>query len=86
MLRIGLLLLILPLVLLLGGYFFELSSVNECLRQQGSFDYARQVCDLHRQHPFVPYSQRHPGWVNGTLLASLLGLLFCIVGLYRGRR
>ncbi len=86
MIRIGLLILTLPLLYILGGYFSELSEVNECLAQKGSFDYLRLVCDSERKHPFIPYFARHQSEVNGAMLVALAGLLICIAGLYRGRR
>ena len=85
-LRIGLVLLILPMAILLGAYFSEMATVNECLRQQGSFDYARQICDLNNKHEFISYFQRHTFLVNGAMLVSLLGLVLCAVGLYKGKR
>ena len=85
-LRLGLGLLILPMALLLGGYFSELATVNECLRQQGSFDYQRQLCDMVATHDFIPYFQRHTLWVNGCMLVSVVGVLACALGLYQGKR
>ncbi|OMH28044.1 hypothetical protein [Motiliproteus sp. MSK22-1] len=85
-LRIGLVLLIFPMAILLGGYFSELSLVNECLREQGSFDYSRQVCDFSQNHPFISYFQRHTSWVNGAMLISVLGLILCAIGLYQKKR
>ena len=86
LLRLGLLLLIFPLAVLLGFYFSELSMVNECLRDQGSFDYLRSLCDHRQQHPFIPYFERHRLWVNTALLVSLFGLILCVLGLYKGKR
>ncbi len=85
-LRIGLFLLIFPLAVLLGFYFSELSVVNDCIRSQGSFDYVRVMCDFQEQHPFVSYFERHPTIVNSAMLASTLGLVLCVIGLYKGRR
>ena len=67
MLRMGLILLIFPMVVLIGGYFSEMSEVNACIRERGSFDYLRMQCDLNAKHPFIPYFQRHPLLVNGSM-------------------
>ena len=85
MLRIGLLLLILPGVLLMGGYLYELSQVDACLETGGSWNYLEAFCDRKVQHPFVPFMVRHPLLVNGGMLLSVLGLLLCMAGLYRRR-
>lgn len=85
-LRIGLLLLIFPIAILLGFFFSELSVVNDCIRSQGSFDYVRMMCDFQHKHPFVPYFERHQSWVNGAMGLSSLGLILCVIGLYKGRR
>lgn len=85
MLRAGLLLLIVPSVLLLAGYFSELAQVSDCLDQGGSFDYHLSQCDLVKTHPFVPFLVRYPVWVNGGLLLSVIGILLCLAGLFRRR-
>lgn len=85
-LKLGLILLIFPLAALLGGYFSEMSLVNECIRAQGSFDYLKQVCDFQQQQPFIPYLQRHPAWVNTAIIISLVGLMLCFFGLYQRRK
>lgn len=85
MLKIGLLLLVVPGVLLMGGYLYDLSQVEACLDSGGSWDYLETRCDSERQHDFVPYMARHPLLVNGGMLLSVLGLLLCIAGLYRRR-
>ena len=85
-LRVGLVLLILPMAMLLGGYFSELSTVNDCLREQGSFDYFKQLCDHNKVHEFVPYSQRHTTWVNGSMIVAVVGVVLCALGLYKGKR
>ncbi len=86
LLRIGLVLLILPPAILLGGYFSELANVNECIRAQGSYDYLRMVCDFDQQHPFIPYFARHTLWVNSAMSLSVLGVVLCALGLYKKRR
>ncbi|MGQ4879181.1 hypothetical protein ACOJCM_11510 [Billgrantia sp. LNSP4103-1] len=86
MLRLGLLLLILPIFVLLGVYFWEFSSVRECtLIQGGHWDYLEGAC---RESPqaFVPWIERLPWLVNGGMLLSLAGVVMCMLGLYVKRR
>lgn len=85
MLKLGLLLLVLPSVLLMGGYLHDLSLVDACGDSGGSWNYLDARCDTDQQHPFVPYMARHPLLVNGGMLLSVVGLLLCIAGLYRRR-
>jgi uncharacterized membrane protein YfcA len=86
MTRFGLLLLMVPCVLLVGSYIMELSTVNACLDQGGSFDYLKQLCSFDQEHPFIPFSRRHGVWVNGSMLVALFGFLLCLIGLYQRRR
>ncbi|WP_286240603.1 hypothetical protein [Neptuniibacter halophilus] len=81
MLRFGLILLILPALTLMGVFFVEQSAVDACLQQGGSFDYSNDQCDMQQKHPFQPLMARHPLLVNGSMLLSALGLLFCMKGL-----
>jgi len=88
MLRVGLLLLILPPLALMAGYLMEQAEVDACLDAGGAWNYLEQLCAEQPRSggfPFVPYMQRHPVMVNGGMLLSVLGLLFCLAGLYRGR-
>lgn len=86
MLRIGLLLLIVPIIVLMGLYFVELGNVRDCmLSEQGHWDYLEGLCRSTPQ-PFVPWIDRSPWLVNGSMLLSLLGLALCLVGLYVKRR
>ncbi|WP_111413441.1 hypothetical protein [Billgrantia lactosivorans] len=86
MLRLGLLLLILPILVLMGVYFWELSDVRECaLIQNGHWDYLAGECRESSQ-PFVPWVERHPWLVNGGMLLSLAGVVMCLLGLYVKRR
>ncbi|MBP0047160.1 hypothetical protein H9C73_00305 [Marinobacterium sp. AK62] len=86
MLRLGLILLVVPALLLMGGYLYDLSLADACLDQGGSWDYTAAQCDsADANHPFVPFMVRHPLWVNGGMLLSVLGLFLCIAGLYRRR-
>lgn len=86
MLKIGLFLLIVPLLALLTGYFAELSDVNHCIQQGGYYNYEVHTCDFENKQPYIPYLQRNPAWVNMAFLLSLVGLVLCFIGLYKGRR
>ena len=86
MLRLGLLLLTLPILVLMGLYFWELSSVRECtLIQDGYWDYLDGVCRS-TPRPFVPWVERQPWLVNGGMLLSVAGVVLCMAGLYVKRR
>lgn len=88
MLRLGLLLLILPPLGLMAGYMMEQADVDACLDVGGAWNYLERLCSDSAETgalPFVPFMQRHPVLVNGGMLLSVLGLLFCLAGLYRGR-
>ena len=84
-LRIGLLLLIVPPGIILGAYFSELSTVNECIRAQGSYDYLREMCDMNAKHPFISYFSRNPIFVNTAMSLSVVGVILCALGLYKKR-
>ena len=54
----------------------ELSAVDACLDAGGSFDYVRMACDHAANHPFVPFTARHPAlsWgTGGALVLALVG-------------
>jgi hypothetical protein len=85
MLKSGLVLLVLPCLLLMGGYMYELSGVNDCLGQGGSFNYELLLCDQNDSHPFIPYTVRYPSLVNGGMMVSVAGFFLCIIGLYKRR-
>lgn len=85
MLRLGLLLLVVPVIVLMGVYFWELSDVRECALSGGHWDYLAGVCRDTPQ-PFVSWLDRHPWLVNGGMLLSVLGLMLCMIGLYVKRR
>lgn len=62
-------LMLLASALLAAGVFISVSyrflaeekKVDDCLSgQHGSFDYSTMSCDLEENHPYVPYSMRHP--------------------------
>lgn len=81
MLRIGLLLLIVPIILLMGVYFWELGDIRECTFNGGYWNYLDGECHDSPQ-PFVSWLQRYPLLVNGGMLLSVLGALLCAIGLY----
>jgi hypothetical protein len=83
MLKAGLCLLVIPSVLIMAGYLYELSNVNECIGAGGSFDYWIGQCDFEQSHLFVPFMIRHPELVNGGMLVAVAGLALCVAGLYR---
>lgn len=85
MTRWGTLLLIVPIVGLLGMYFWELGDVRECQFAGGHWDYLAGVC-RERPQPFVSFLERHPWLGNGGLLLSVAGLMLCLLGLYTRRR
>lgn len=85
MLRLGLALLVLPLLGLMLVFWQEFQQVDACLQAGGAYDYREHLC-LHEagaQADFIPFSARYPWLVNLSLLASLLGLLVCVFALYR---
>lgn len=84
MLRLGLLLLILPPLVLMAAWMVDHTAVSGCVDGGGAWDYAQSRCLAGEHHP-VPYLERHTLFVNGSLLLALLGVLFCLAGLYRGR-
>lgn len=86
MLRLGLILLILPGMVLMGVFWSELSTVNECLAVGGAYDYTAKACDMQGTPPFIPFAVRNPQFVNLTMLASVAGFCCCLFGLYVRRR
>lgn len=64
------------------GYRREFFEVDSCLDNSGSFDYVTMTCDHEENHPYIPYSQRHPlvpamGILAGSLaVCGLVGLRF----------
>ncbi|EPC01938.1 hypothetical protein L861_20010 [Litchfieldella anticariensis FP35 = DSM 16096] len=85
MLRIGLLLLIAPIVILMGAYFWELGDVRECALNGGYWNYVEGACRDTPQ-PFASWQVRSPWLVNGGMLLSVLGVVLCMVGLYVKKR
>lgn len=85
MLRLGLLLLIVPILVLMGVYFWELGDVRECTLSGGYWDYLEGGCRDTPQ-PFASWLDRHPWLVNGGMLLSVAGVALSMVGLYTKRR
>lgn len=85
MLKLGLLLLVAPLLLLMGIYFWEFGDVRACTLEGGHWDYLEGVCRDTPQ-PFVSWLDRQPWLVNGGMLVSLAGVVLCMVGMYVKRR
>ncbi len=81
MLKIGLLLLVVPSLVLMTIFFIDQSTVDACINEGGSYNYLLAECDFEQKHPFQPLMARYPMLVNGTMLLSVVGLLFCMKGL-----
>ncbi len=85
MIRFGLLLLALPILVLLGVYFWELGDVRACQLDGGHWDYLASACSESPQ-PFVSWLERSPLLVNGGMLVSVVGLVMCMIGFYTKSR
>lgn len=84
MIKWGLLLLILPSVVMMGFYFVELNEVRACHLDGGHWNYLASECRSTPQR-FVPWIERMPLLVNGGMLLSVVGLVMCMLGFYRGK-
>lgn len=85
LLKLGLSLLILPLLVLMGAWGVEYADVSSCIYEGGSYDYLLGECLMDQQGIFVTFAERHPLLVSTSLWASCAGLVFTLVGLYKGR-
>ena len=85
LLKSGLALLVLPLLLVMAAWSLEFVEVSNCIHVGGSYDYLEGLCLEDASGRFVPFAERHPLLVNGSLWASCLGLLLSILGLYQRR-
>jgi len=83
MIKLGLILLIAPCLLLMGLYLPEQWQVADCLDAGRAYDYQRQLCGEAQSYPYIPFMARHSSLVNSSMLLSVLGLILCIIGLYR---
>lgn len=78
--RIGIVLILAPLLILGLHYASELILVKECLDAGGSFNYSTMSCSFTEQWDYLPYSVRHRWNLNIALGISLLGLVITILG------
>ncbi len=78
--RIGIVLILAPLLILGMHYASELIVVQECLDAGGSFNYSTMSCSFTEQWDYVPYSVRHRWNLNIALGISLLGLVITLLG------
>lgn len=85
LLKLGLGLLILPLMVLMGAWGMEYADVSSCIYEGGSYDYLLNECLMDQQGIFVTFAERHPLLVSTSLWASCAGLVFTVVALYKGR-
>lgn len=85
LLKLGLSLLILPLLVLMGSWGIEYAEVSSCIYEGGSYDYLLGECLMNEQGIFVPFAERYPLLVSTSLWASCAGLVFTVVGLYKDR-
>ena len=58
-------------------YVREFIQADGCLDEGGSYDYADRACDHSTNHPYSPYTQRHPL----TASLALLGLGLTAAGI-----
>lgn len=86
MLKLGLLLLILPLLILMISWGIEYNQVSNCIYLGGSFDYPSGECLTEGQGIFISYAERNPQLVNISLSLALVGFLLTTTGLYRGKK
>lgn len=78
--RIGIVLILVPMLVLGLHYASELILVEECLGAGGSFNYSTMSCSFTTQSEHIPYSVRHRWNLNIALGISLLGLVVTFVG------
>lgn len=78
--RLGLVLIIVPLLVLGCHYASELILADHCMGAGGSFNYSTMSCSFTEQWEYVPYSVRHRWNLNIALGFSLLGLVVTVVG------
>lgn len=85
LLKLGLSLFILPLLVLMGAWGLEYADVSSCIYEGGSYDYILKECLMDQQGIFITFAERHPVLVNTSLWTSCAGLMFTLIGLYKGR-
>jgi len=80
----GLALMVVPSIAMMSGYWAELTEVQKCIAEGMGFDYRVGEC-IEGRTIFVPFSERQPLLVNSGILLSMLGLILCLIGLYKKR-
>ncbi|SFX18395.1 hypothetical protein [Marinospirillum alkaliphilum] len=85
LLKLGLVLLVAPLLILMGTWGVEYAAVSSCIHQGGSYDYLLGECLMDQRGIFVPFAERYPLLTSTSLWASCAGLVLCVVGLYQSR-
>ena len=86
--RAFLVLLTLAIVILVWaawGYGREFLAVDSCLDNSGSFNFVSMACDHAQNHPYIPYSQRHPATFPIATVAGIV-VVFALVGVRRSAR
>ncbi len=83
--RLGLVLIIAPVLLLAIHYGSDLLAAERCLRAGGSFDYQARTCSFTQRSDYVPYAQRYRWSLNIALGVSLAGLVVFVLGGSRAR-
>lgn len=78
----GLALMIIPSLAMMSAYWSEISAAQACMTQSLGFDYRTGEC-IEGKTIFVAFSERHPLLVNSGMILSMLGLLVCMIGLYK---
>ena len=81
MLRWGSILLFLPSVVLVTLYMIEAQNAAHCVQSGGSWDYVKGLCDQNQPHEVVTFMARHGGWVNFSMLISVIGLAMTTWGM-----
>lgn len=79
---VGLVLMVIPSIVMMSAYWSELSDVQACMALEQGFDYRTGEC-IQGNTIFVAFSERHPLMVNSGMILSMIGLLACMVGLYK---
>jgi hypothetical protein len=68
------------------SYTSEFLAVDACLDGGGSYDYSRGECDHGSNHPYLPFSSRHPLLVGSFSALSFAGLAMVTIGAVLRRR
>ncbi|WP_114417642.1 hypothetical protein [Marinospirillum perlucidum] len=84
--KLGLALLVLPLVVLMGSWGMEYADVSSCIHTGNQYDYQTGQCVEGSRAVFIPFAERHPTLVSASFWLACAGLVMCLVGLYQSRR